>query len=138
MFLLFLELLLFCGERLEDGAQLMVSLFKLVLLESKASVPRPRRLPGIALISVADSPMRSVVELNPVGCGIGLVSQFLNPLARGRNLFFKEINLLALFAYTKLLRFNLFLQRSLNVAEPLNFFLGRRDRQMDFVMRCSD
>ena len=35
LFLLFLELLFFRVERLEDGAQLMVGLFQLVLLDQK-------------------------------------------------------------------------------------------------------
>jgi hypothetical protein len=37
-------------------------------------------------------------------------------------LFFQGFELLALFGDSEFLRFNLFLERSLQVAQPLNFF----------------
>ena len=47
LLLLFLELPLFGIERFKNGAQLIVGLFELALLE-QASARRPPRLPGIA------------------------------------------------------------------------------------------
>ena len=132
----FLELSFFNRQRLEDGAELVVGLFQLVLLDRKLLFSG-RDVCLVLLHQGGRFADALLVEINPVGGGIDLVFQFLNSLSPSRNLLFQEIDLTALLANTEFLRFNLFLQGPLNVAQPLDLFLRRRDRQLDIVMTGS-